>query len=107
MSTLLERLQYGFDRDWRRRMGTRGEDNAYGYAGLSQATQAALGSLNQNATAIRAAPAELEAWDYDPTGNWRGYQVTEDGRVNRNKQRVHDKGNRLTQISDERRSQIS
>ena len=65
MSTTLERLQYGFDRDsrrtWRRRVVTTGEDNAYGYDGLSQVTQSALGNLNQNATAISAkVPAEVE-----------------------------------------------
>ena len=73
MSMFLERLRYGFDRDsrrtWRQRSLTTGEDNDYGYGydGLSQVTQAALGNLNQNASAISAVPAEVEAWDYEPT----------------------------------------
>ena len=79
MSTTLERLQYGFDRDsrrtWRRRAVTTGEDNAYGYDGLSQVAQAALGSLNLSGSAISGVPAEAESWDYDPTGNWRGYHI--------------------------------
>ena len=102
MSTLLERLEYGFDRDsrrtWRRRTLGVGEDNAYGYDGLSQVVNAARGNLNLNATAIGAAPAEDESWDYDPTGNWHGYRVEENGAVTLEQQRVHDKGNRLMQI---------
>src|SRR5580698_10235766 len=102
MSTTLERLQYGFDRDsrrtWRRRSLATGEDNSYGYDGLSQVTQAALGNLNQNASAISAVPAGMETWDYDPTGNWRGYHIEDDGSVSLDQHRVHDKGNRLMQI---------
>ena len=102
MSTTLERLEYGFDRDsrrtWRRRALATGEDNAYGYDGLSQVINAARGNLNLNATAIGGVPAEDEAWDYDPTGNWHGYRVEENGAVTLEQQRVHDKGNRLMQI---------
>jgi len=102
MPTLLEQLEYGFDRDsrrtWRRRAFATGEDNAYGYDGLSQVVNAALGNLNLNATAIGGVPAEDEAWDYDPTGNWRGYRVEENGAVTLEQERVHDKGNRLMQI---------
>ncbi len=105
MSTLLERLQYGFDRDsrrtWRKRSLTTGEDNHYGYDGLSHVANAARGNLNQNATAIGAVPAQAEAWDYDPTGNWRGYRVEDNGAVTLEQHRVHDKGNRLTQIEEE------
>jgi RHS repeat-associated protein len=102
MSTLLERLEYGFDRDsrrtWRRRSLTTGEDYAYGYDGLSQVVNAARGSLNLNATAIGGVAAEAEGWDYDPTGNWKGYRIEEDGAVVLDQKRVHDQGNRLTQI---------
>ena len=102
MSTLLERLEYGFDRDsrrtWRRRALTTGEDNAYGYDGLSQVVNAARGNLNLNTTAIGGVPAEAQAWDYDPTGNWRGYETKANGSVVLDQSRVHDKGNRLTQI---------
>jgi len=104
MSTTLERLQYGFDRDsrrtWRKRTLTTGEDNAYGYDGLSQVVNAARGNLNFNATAIGGVPAEVQAWDYDPTGNWRGYETQANGSVALDQTRVHDKGNRLTQIVD-------
>ncbi len=102
MSTLLERLEYGFDRDsrrtWRRRALTTGEDNAYGYDGLSQVVNAARGNLNLNTTAIGGVPAEAQGWDYDPTGNWRGYETKANGSVVLDQSRVHDKGNRLTQI---------
>ena len=103
MSTTLERLEYGFDRDsrrtWRRRALATGEDNAYGYDGLSQVINAARGNLNLNATAIGGVPAEDEAWDYDPTGNWRGYRTAENGAPTLDQHRVHDRGNRLTQIA--------
>ena len=102
MSTILERLQYGFDRDsrrtWRKRTLATNEDNAYGYDGLSQVVNAARGTLNLNTTAIGGVPAEAQAWDYDPTGNWRGYETKVGGSVALDQLRVHDKGNRLTQI---------
>jgi RHS repeat-associated protein len=102
MSTILERLEYGFDRDsrrtWRKRTLTSGEDQAYGYDGLSQVMNAARGNLNLNTTAIGGVPAEAQAWDYDPTGNWRGYETKAHGSVVLEQTRVHDKGNRLTQI---------
>ena len=102
MSTLLEQLEYGFDRDsrrsWRRRVLATGQDDAYGYDGLSQVVNAARGNLNLNATAIGGVPAEDESWDYDPTGNWRGYRLEENGAVTLEQRRVHDKGNRLMQV---------
>lgn len=102
MPTTLDRLQYGFDRDsrrsWRRRALTTGEDDAYRYDGLSQVLQDARGNLNLNQTAIAAVPASVERFDYDPTGNWRGYETEAGGSVILAQHRVHDKGNRLTQI---------
>ena len=102
MSTILERLEYGYDRasrrTWRKRTPTTGEDNSYGYDGLSQVVNAARGNLNLNGTAIGGVPAEAQAWDYDPTGNWRGYETKTNGSVALDQRRVHDKGNRLTQI---------
>jgi RHS repeat-associated protein len=102
MSTTLERLEYGYDRDsrrtWRRRSLTTGEDYAYGYDGLSQVVNAARGSLNLNATAIGGVAEEAEGWDYDPTGNWKGYRIEADGAVTLDQVRMHDQGNRLTQI---------
>jgi RHS repeat-associated protein len=98
----LERLQYGFDRDsrrtWRQRVLTTGLDNAYNYDGLSQVTNAAVGNLNLDRSAISSIPAQDEAWDYDPTGNWNAYQTQESGAVTLDQSRVYDKGNRLTQI---------
>ena len=104
MSTILDRLEYGFDRasrrTWRKRTLTTGEDRAYGYDGLSQAVQAARENLNVNATALGGVPAEAQAWDYDPAGNWRGNETQANGTAALDQTRVHDKGNRLTQIVD-------
>jgi RHS repeat-associated protein len=103
MSTL-ERIQYGFDRDsrrtWKRRALTTNEDDHYGYDGLSQVINAARGKLNLNNTAISGRPANEELWNYDPTGNWQGYNVTANGSPVLEQSRVHDRGNRLTQIED-------
>jgi len=99
---ILERLDYGFDRasrrTWRRRALATGEDQAYGYDGLSQVVEVARGNPNLNATAIGGVPAEAQGWDYDPTGNRRGYETKANGSVVLVQARVHDKGNRLSQI---------
>jgi len=101
----LERIQYGFDRNsrrtWYRHAVATGNDFAYSYDGLSQVTQSALGNLNLNSTAISAVPIQMESWNYDPTGNWQGYSVEADGALTENQLRVHDKGNRLMQISND------
>lgn len=105
MSTILERIQYGYDRDsrrtWRRRALATGEDYHYGYDGLSQVVSSNRGNLNLNCSAIAATPRHVERWDYDPTGNWHGYKVEEDGSVTLEQYRHHDKGNRLTLIEGE------
>ena len=102
MSTTLEQIQYGFDRDsrrtWKRRALAAGEDDHYRYDALSQVTAAARGNLNLNLTAIGGRPASEQSWDYDPTGNWRGFDASENGNPVLDQHRVHDRGNRLTQI---------
>jgi RHS repeat-associated protein len=104
MSTTLEQSQYGFDRDsrraWQRRPLTSLQDQSYQYDALSQVNAAARGSLNLNATAISGIPSLEESWNYDPTGNWRGYHAAANGSSTLDQQRVHDRGNRLTQIED-------
>lgn len=100
--SVLERLQYGFDRDsrrtWRRRVLATGEDDKYGYDGLGQVVEDARGNLNLDQAAISAVPVSQQNWDYDPTGNWRGYETRTNGTVALAQHRVHDKGNRLTQV---------
>ena len=76
------------------------QDQHYGYDTLGQVSAAARGSLNLNATAISGRPACAQSWDYDPTGNWRGYHVAANGTTTLDQHRVHDRGNRLTQIED-------
>lgn len=102
MSTTLEQLQYGFDRNsrriWKRRPLTALEDDHYGYDSLSQVTSAARGSLNLNTTAISGRPANEQRWEYDPTGNWRGFHAAENGNPILDQHRVHDRGNRLMQV---------
>jgi RHS repeat-associated protein len=104
MPTTLEQIQYGFDRDsrrtWKRRTLTTNEDDHYSYDALSQVTVAARGNLNLNLTAISGRPASEQSWDYDPTGNWRGFDAAENGNPILDQHRVHDRGNRLTQIED-------
>lgn len=104
MSTTLEQSQYGFDRDsrrtWQRRALSTTQDQHYSYDALSQVSAADRGSLNINLTAISGVPASAESWDYDPTGNWRGYHVAANGATSLDQHRVHDRGNRLTQIED-------
>jgi len=104
MSTTLEQSQYGFDRNsrrtWQRRTQSTTQDQHYSYDALSQVSAAARGSLNLNMTAISGIPAAAESWDYDPTGNWRGYHTTVNGSTTLDQHRVHDRGNRLTQIED-------
>lgn len=104
MSTTLEQFQYGFDRDsrrtWQKRSLSDTQDQHYSYDSLSQVSAAARGSLNLNMTAIGGRPASAESWDYDPTGNWRGYHTAANGVSTLDQHRVHDRGNRLTQIED-------
>jgi RHS repeat-associated protein len=104
MPTTLEQIQYGFDRDsrrtWQKRPLTDTQDQHYSYDALSQVGAAARGSLNLNATAISGVPAAKESWDYDPTGNWRGYHSAANGTPTLDQHRVHDRGNRLTQIEE-------
>jgi len=104
MSTTLEQSQYGFDRNsrrmWQRRSLTDTQDQHYNYDALGQVSAVARGSLNLNKTAISGRPASAETWDYDPTGNWRGYQTAAAGASTLDQHRVHDRGNRLTQIEN-------
>jgi RHS repeat-associated protein len=104
MPTTLEQIQYGFDRDsrrtWKSRTLTTNEDDYYSYDALSQVTVAARGNLNLNLTAISGRPVSEQSWNYDPTGNWRGFDAAENGNLILDQHRVHDRGNRLTQIED-------
>ncbi len=101
-TTDVARMQYGFDRDsrrtWRRQVGTTGQDQHYGYDALSQVTDAERGTLNLNLTAVNGIPANAQHWEYDPTGNWRGFDEDVSGAEPLTQTRVHDRGNRLTQV---------
>lgn len=100
----LEQLQYGFDRDsrrvWRQRATTQGWDNAYVYDSLSQVVGDDRGDLNLACNAIAGIPVSGASWQYDETGNWHGYQTQVNGVETLTQSRMHDKGNRLMQVSD-------
>jgi RHS repeat-associated protein len=100
----LEQTQYGFDRNgrrtWQKRPLTSMQDQSYQYDALNQVNSAARGSLNLNGAAISGIPSLEESWNYDPTGNWRGYHTAANGAVTLEQQRVHDRGNRMTQINN-------
>ena len=104
MSTTLEQLQYGFDRDsrriWRQRATTQGWDNAYVYDSLSQVIGDDRGDLNLAHNAIAGIPSNGSRWQYGETGNWHGYETLADGAAALNQARTHDKGNRLMEVSD-------
>jgi RHS repeat-associated protein len=102
--SIVERSRYGFDRAsrrlWQTRPLTDTQDQQYDYDALSQVSAAARGCLNAQGTVICGPPASAESWDYDPTGNWRGYHTAANGATTLDQYRVHDRGNRLTQIED-------
>ena len=104
MSTALEQLQYGFDRDsrrvWRQRATTQGWDNAYVYDSLGQVIGDDRGDLNLAQNAIAGIPSNGSRWQYDETGNWHGYQTLANGEASLTQSRTHDKGNRLMEVSN-------
>jgi len=103
------RLLYGYDRDSRRTwrkdvstggdIGTREEDLAWNYDGLSQVTHAKRGALNINRTAIGGVPAQTEGFGYDETGNWLNYRMETDGVGTLEQTRKNDRDNRMTQVN--------
>ncbi len=103
------RLLYGYDRDsrrtWRKDVstggdpGTRQEDIAWNYDGLSQVTHAKRGALNINRTAIGGIPAQTEGFGYDETGNWLSYRMETDGVGTLEQTRRNDRDNRMTQVN--------
>ncbi len=104
MSTPLEQLQYGFDRDsrrvWRQPATTQGWDNAYVYDSLSHVIGDDRGDLNLAHIAIAGIPSNGSRWQYDETGNWHGYETMASGAATLTQSRTHDKGNRLMEVSD-------
>jgi RHS repeat-associated protein len=103
--TSLERLLYGYDQDsrriWRQQVLATGLDNAYTYDGLGQVVTNALGILDTSIGTITPVPAQTEAWNYDPTGNWDNYTTAAGGAVTLEQIRIYDQGNRLTQIESD------
>jgi RHS repeat-associated protein len=99
----IDAWQWGYNeasnRTWKKNLvAASGQDEAYGYDGLYQVIQDAVGTLNTNHTAIGGIPAEEENFTYDPTGNWLGYRKAEDSSIVLNQSRSNNKDNQLTQI---------
>ena len=99
-----DHFQWGYDRasnrTWRANLAPTGaeQDHHYGYDGLYQVKNDALGNLNINRSAIGGIPAEQESFDYDPTGNWLNYKKDEDGSTTIDQSRVNNRDNQVTQF---------
>ncbi len=121
--TPLVHLQYGFDannrRTWRDDLvaaSAAQQDRHYRYDALSQVVAEDRGDINVNCpslrsrpakwlrmenaaiaakqcTAIAGIPASGSRWDYDETGNWKGYQQLQNGNATLDQPRTHDRGN--------------
>jgi len=59
------------------------------------------GTLNEeDKTEIEGTPARKETWDLNQTGNWAGYDVTENGAPVLNQTRTNNKANEITGLSE-------
>ncbi len=101
----LSRIQYGYDRLnrrlWRQDLAAPADtqqDRFYGYDGLSQVTDSALGNLNINRTSIAGIPAQKEVFDYDAIGNWKQYLRQADGATTLDQKRTSNRDNQLTEL---------
>jgi len=102
-ATILERALYGYNegsqRTWREApVAPSDEDECYQYDDLYQLIGRQRGNLNVNRTAIGGVPVRNEEFDYDPIGNWQGYDVWQSGTKTLDQSRVHNTSNILTQI---------
>ncbi|MEM7314380.1 MAG: hypothetical protein AAF497_14630, partial [Planctomycetota bacterium] len=101
--TALDHIQYGYNRasnrTWRKNLvAPSGQDEAYKYDGLYQLKEFSRGNLNLNQTLIGGIPASVESFEYDPTGNWLGYERKTEGVVDLDQTRVNNKDNQITQF---------
>ncbi len=105
-ATMLDRVQYGYDRAsrrlWRQDLAAPAstkQDKFYQYDGLGQVMSADQGNLNINRTAIAAIPASAESFAYDPIGNWQNYQRDEDGFPVLEQPRQNNQDNQIVSLS--------
>lgn len=101
----LSRIQYGYDRMnrrlWRQDLAAPADtkqDRFYGYDGLGQVTDSALGNLNINHTSIAGIAAQKETFDYDAIGNWKQYHRQADGATTLDQTRWHNRDNQITAL---------
>jgi RHS repeat-associated protein len=99
--TDVNRFKYGFDRAdnrlWKQHAVTGGGiDEQYVYDGLYQLKQRLLGTLA--GSTITGAVNEEEDFTFDPTGNWPGYVIREQGVVTLNQARTHQQSNEITSL---------
>jgi RHS repeat-associated protein len=102
-ATMLDRVQYGYDRSssrtWRRDLAApAGHDEFFRYDALHQVTDLSRGNLNLNQTAIGGIPVFEENFEYDPTGNWNRYRSATDGAETLDQTRVNNRDNQITQL---------
>jgi RHS repeat-associated protein len=104
-SSSLSRIQYGYDkmsrRLWRQDLAAPADtkqDRFYGYDGLGQVTDSALGNLNINRTAVAGIPTQREAFDYDSIGNWKQYLRQANGDTTLDQKRTSNQDNQLTEL---------
>ncbi len=107
-ATMLDRVQYGYDRSssrtWRRDLAApAGHDEFFRYDALHQVTDLARGNLNLNQTAIGGIPVFEENFEYDPTGNWNRYRSATDGAETLDQTRVNNRDNQITQTGRSKR----
>jgi RHS repeat-associated protein len=99
----VNRFQYGFSRAsnrlWRQNVvaSSGGFDEQYIYDGLYQVSERLQGTLSGGV--ITGTPVEEEDFSFDPTGNWPGYVINENGTNTLNQTRTHQLANEITAIS--------
>jgi RHS repeat-associated protein len=99
----INRFKYGFSRAsnrlWRQNVvaSSGGFDEQYLYDNLYQVTGRLQGTLSGGV--ITGTPVEEEDFNFDPTGNWPGYVIQENGTMTLNQTRDHQTANEITAIS--------
>ena len=102
-ATVLDR--YGYDpnsnRLYRENVLAADRSEVYDYDMLDRLAGMDRGTLNEeDKTEIEGTPARKETWDLNQTGNWAGYDVTENGAPVLNQTRTNNKANEITGLSE-------
>ena len=102
--TVKDRYGYGYDpnsnRLYRENVLAADRSEVYAYDKLDRLAGMDRGTLNEDKTAIAGTPAREETWDLNQTGNWAGYDVTENGAAVLNQTRANNKANEITATTE-------